>query len=107
VEQLDNWLFSKLPAGFKITAVSKHKMPNSEMPADHVVITDGLASISVYIESFGVQSQPFVGSSRMGAVNIYGVVVNDHQVTVVGEVPELTVRLIAESVQSVNAGVDG
>lgn len=105
--QLDNWLFSTLPAGFKISAVSKQQMPNSDMPADHVVITDGLASISVYIEAFGVQSQPFVGSSRMGAVNIYGVVIRDHQVTVVGEVPELTVKLIAESVQSVNTGADG
>jgi len=104
---LDNWLFSNLPVGFKISTVSKQQMPNSKSLADHVIISDGLASISVYIESFGVQSQPFVGSSYMGAVNIYGAVVDDFQVTVVGEVPPLTVKMIAESVLSVASKAGG
>jgi negative regulator of sigma E activity len=34
----------------------------------------------------------------MGAVNVYGSLFDDYQVTVVGEVPQATVRMIAESI---------
>ncbi len=35
----------------------------------------------------------------MGAVNAYGNMVERHQVTVVGEVPEITVRMIGQSIR--------
>ncbi|MFV2057515.1 MAG: MucB/RseB C-terminal domain-containing protein [Thiohalomonadales bacterium] len=105
------WKVAKLPVGFKITTVTKQQMPNSKTLADHMIISDGLASVSVYIEFFSVQSQPFVGSSRVGAINIYGVVMGDYQVTVVGEVPSTTVKMIADSVyavtQNLSQGSDG
>jgi negative regulator of sigma E activity len=34
----------------------------------------------------------------MGAVNIYSSLLDDHHVTVVGEVPQKTVQMIAESI---------
>jgi negative regulator of sigma E activity len=39
----------------------------------------------------------------MGAVNVYGVVVDEHQVTAVGEVPNATVKMVAESIQFTGA----
>lgn len=93
------WWIKNLPAGFELSGHFKQMMPNSEQAAEHMVITDGLAAISVYIETFNAQSQAFVGSSQMGAVNIFGSIFDDYQVTVVGEVPESTVRQIAESIQ--------
>jgi len=62
---------------------------------------DGLASVFVYIEKLDVGKKRFVGSSYMGAVNIHGVVVDEHQVTVVGEVPAATVKMVADSIQFV------
>ena len=92
-----SWQVANLPSGFVISARYKQQMPNSTQPAEHVVISDGLASVSVYIEPFNAESQSFVGASRMGAVNIFGSVHDDHQVTVVGEVPMPTVEMIAQS----------
>jgi sigma-E factor negative regulatory protein RseB len=93
------WRVANLPNGFVVSGQFKQTMPNSDQPADHMIISDGLASISVYIEPFGVESQAFVGASRMGALNVFGAVFEDHQVTVVGEVPQATVEMIAQSIK--------
>lgn len=93
------WKITFVPVGFSLSGHYKHVMPNSQQAAEHLVISDGLATVSVYIETFNAESQPFIGASRMGAVNIYGSVLDDYQVTVVGEVPESTVRMIAQSVR--------
>ena len=61
-------------------------------------MTDGLASVSVFIEPNVSDVEPFVGNTRMGAVNAYGNIVGDHQITVVGDVPLATVQLIGQSV---------
>lgn len=94
-----SWQVANMPSGFMISARYKQQMPNSSQPAEHVIISDGLASVSVYIEPFNAESQSFVGASRMGAVNIFGSVHEDHQVTVVGEVPMPTVEMIAQSIR--------
>jgi sigma-E factor negative regulatory protein RseB len=65
---------------------------------DYLVVSDGLASVSVYIERIAVDNENFMGESRMGAVNIYSSLLDDHHVTVVGEVPQKTVQMIAESI---------
>ena len=92
------WQIKSLPKGFVVTGHFKQTMPNSNQPADHMVLSDGLASISIYIENFAAESQGFVGASQMGAINIFGTIHDDYKVTVVGEVPENTVKMISESV---------
>ncbi len=64
-----------------------------------MVFSDGLATVSVYIEPRQADAQGLSGHSNMGAVNALGVQVGDYQVTVVGEVPRLTVERIGQSVQ--------
>ena len=98
-ESDSDWEVNKLPDGFTVTGYFKQPMPNSEKPADHLVLSDGLASISVYIESFNAESQSFVGSTKMGAMNVYGTIQEDYKVTVVGEVPAKTVHMIANAIQ--------
>lgn len=61
--------------------------------------TDGLASVSVFVEPRQPARNALEGPSRMGAVSAHGTVHDDWQVTVVGEVPSATVELIAESVR--------
>lgn len=92
------WQVAKMPSGFMVSARYKQQMPNSAQPVEHVIISDGLASVSVYIEPFNAESQSFVGASRTGAVNIFGSVLDDYKVTVVGEVPMPTVEMIAQSI---------
>ena len=92
------WLVKHMPQGFAVTGYYKQLMPNAEQPANHLVLSDGLASVSVYIEQSDMHNRGFTGSSRAGAVNIYGSVFDDYRVTVVGEVPLATVQMIANSV---------
>jgi sigma-E factor negative regulatory protein RseB len=92
------WHISQLPEGFTITAHYKHLLPNSQNMAEHFVVTDGLASISAYIEKIGEGHEDFVGLSPMGAVNAFGKISHGHQITVIGEVPESAVEMIAHGV---------
>jgi hypothetical protein len=82
-------------------------MPGSSGPVTHLVFTDGLASVSVFVESAaapaGLRGESL---SRVGSSSAYSTVVDGHQVTAVGEVPLETVRYIASSVQQQGAGED-
>jgi len=89
-----NWKVSKLPSGFMLTQSSKRKQPRLE--SLHLIYSDGLASVSVFVEQ-GEKPNHHSGASSMGAVNVFGTRVGDHFVTVVGEVPATTVMQIAQS----------
>ncbi len=91
------WQATQLPSGF--TQVMHHRY-NTEhaTTTEHLVFSDGLATVSVFIEE--LQTQPLlVGASRMETVNTYGVVIDDrYQIIAVGEVPLKAVTLIAEGI---------
>lgn len=93
------WRVTSLPKGFSMAMQAEHAMPMSRMPVEHLMYTDGLASVSVYIEKQGSVEDALQGPSRMGAVNAYGIEVAGHQATVVGEVPRETVEMIARSLR--------
>jgi Negative regulator of sigma E activity len=88
-----------LPKGFSLSQHKQRSLPRSADPVDHIVLTDGVATISVFVEKPATGKALFEGTSRRGAVNVFGTVIGDRQVTVVGEVPQATVRLIGRSVQ--------
>jgi sigma-E factor negative regulatory protein RseB len=94
-----NWHVMQLPDGFRPTGHNRRHLVSGAAPAHHIVLSDGLASMSVYIEKLDPAKKKFIGASYMGAVNVYGAVVDDHQITVVGEVPAATVKMVAESIQ--------
>ncbi len=96
------WRIGHLPPGFRITSYTRHPLPDSEQLADHFVVSDGLASVSVYMERLGEGQHAFVGPYKRGAVNVFSASVAGHQVVVVGEVPAATVKLIATSVARVD-----
>ena len=103
------WKVARLPKGFKLTQSTMRNSlasaaPVSEIPAPdllHMVYTDGLASVSVFIEENQGTDKHLQGASSMGAVNAFGHAVDHHFVTVVGEVPEKTVQLMAQSTYKV------
>lgn len=100
------WQVTALPAGFHEDARRWHVMTPGQVPMEHLVFSDGLATVSVFIEGKGQAPGPAAGSSHMGAVNAYSRVVEGHRVTVVGEVPAGTVKLIAESVHYQGKGAE-
>ena len=96
------WTAAHLPAGFTLSARMMRMLPARKQPVEHLVYTDGLAVVSVFVEKAGDEAKPtfLSGLTHMGAVHAFGKVVDGHQVTVVGEAPALTVDMIGESVRS-------
>ncbi len=98
------WDALKLPPGFKMTIRKAQTMPGSTSPVDHLVFTDGLASVSVFVEETHKTSEATTDevdeSARVGSSSAFSTVIDGHKVTAVGEVPPATVRFIANSVQA-------
>jgi sigma-E factor negative regulatory protein RseB len=72
---------------------------------DHLVFTDGLASVSVFVEAqaqvpASADDPPLDESARVGSSSAFSTVIDGHKVTAVGEVPPATVRFIANSVKA-------
>lgn len=99
-----SWVVTDLPAGFNQKMTRLHSLPKKHQPVEHHLFSDGLASVSVFIEHDNKDGKSFIGSSRLGGVNAYSRQLGEHLATVVGEVPPVTVKRIAESIQP--AGVD-
>lgn len=94
----ENWSIDKLPAGYRKIDQIKRMVPGKNLPLTHIVFSDGLASVSLFIEPLTKHMRAKTGSTTLGATNIHATVVEGHQIMVVGEVPEATVAQIATSV---------
>jgi sigma-E factor negative regulatory protein RseB len=106
---------SELPPGFHLTVSGAQTLGGATVPATHLVYSDGLATVSVFVEASrgdnsanvekpNVQSEPpMQGLARVGSGFAFSTVVQGHQVTAVGEVPAETVEFIAHSVKSFSA----
>jgi sigma-E factor negative regulatory protein RseB len=93
------WEAMRLPPGFRMATRSAQAMPGSSEPVAHLVFTDGIASVSVFVEPRKPDIKPSEGPSRVGSSSAFSTVVDGHQVTAVGEVPPNTVELIAKQVK--------
>jgi sigma-E factor negative regulatory protein RseB len=93
------WQVTDLPPGFNQDMQRQHYLPHKSQPVEHHLYSDGLSSVSVFIESADGDDSGFLGSSHIGGVNAYGRRIDTHLATVVGEVPPVTVKRIAESIQ--------
>ena len=99
------WSADHLPPGFHMTVRAAQTMPGSPGPVDHLVFSDGLASVSVFVQTHveTASGQAVVESARVGSSYAFSTVVDGHKVTAVGEVPPQTVRFIADSVKAQKA----
>jgi sigma-E factor negative regulatory protein RseB len=96
------WEPESLPPGFRL-ATHRHQV-DGESVFEHLVYSDGLASVSVYIERN--QGEPTVapGLNRIGTTNAFTRVLGDRQLTVIGEVPAVTVRMIGDAFRAPVSG---
>lgn len=92
------WSVTRLPAGFRLTTWRVQVIAGSPTPVRHLVYSDGLASVSVFIEPRDAQARPMHGLAKVGAAFAYSLDLDGHQVTAVGEVPAATVEAIAAGV---------
>lgn len=95
------WRVRWLPSGFELKENNIQSIATSHMPVSHLVLSDGLAMVSVFVEELMEGEQALQGYSSRGAVNAFSRVDDDHQITVVGDVPLPTIKQIATSVAKV------
>ena len=93
------WVADMLPSGFKKTLEIERKMHGRHAPVTQMVFSDGLSSISIFIEPNDRDEDDEDGLSSRGAVNLYHKVLDKNLITVVGEVPARTVMQVLDSVR--------
>lgn len=90
-----SWSLEGVPEGFRIISYSRMKRTSNQTPLDHLLLSDGLSSVSIYIDeskSDTLKTHP----RKLGAFNAASRKIGTYQITVMGEVPERTVALIVD-----------
>ena len=95
---MPDWQPDWLPTGFEIKESSAQQPHANGGTTSHLVYSDGLAMVSVFVETVVHETQALQGESSRGAVNAYSRLDGKRQITAVGEVPLPTLKKIAESV---------
>jgi sigma-E factor negative regulatory protein RseB len=94
-----SWQIDWMPEGFTLVAQQNRLKAKNGASIEQHVYSDGLNSISIFMEKIRVQHTHLHGGSKMGATNAFGTIINRHFVTIVGEVPERTVEKVGNSIQ--------
>ncbi|OBS10400.1 MucB/RseB C-terminal domain-containing protein [Acidihalobacter prosperus] len=91
------WSFkpSALPPGFVLRAAQTRRFSASGDPVRHFVLGDGVATVSVFIATHEHAVHAASSMERSGALNVLTTSSHGALVTVMGEVPRITVRRIA------------
>ncbi len=92
------WMVEKLPRGFRKVIEIKRSFPGRAVPVSQLIFTDGIASLSVFIEPMGTPARTAEASSEEGTTTFYARPMGDQLVTVLGEVPLAAARQVGQSV---------
>ncbi len=88
------------PPGFQPVMETMRPLPGKKSRVLHTIYSDGLSSLSVFIEPIVEGVSYLEGLSTESATNIYARRVNGHKVTALGEVPAAALLLTANSAQN-------
>jgi sigma-E factor negative regulatory protein RseB len=93
------WTIRTRPPGFR-TVAELIRTVGGTGGVGHIVLSDGLAAISVFIEpATSKRLTPQPGLAQQGAINVYTRPVGNYWVTVVGEAPAESVKYVANAVE--------
>jgi len=79
----------KPPPGYERVQAAVRSLPGKKSPVTHLVYSDGLSVLSMFVEPADSQVERLQGLSAEGAIGIYAREVDGHTVTTLGEVPNL------------------
>jgi sigma-E factor negative regulatory protein RseB len=97
VRKPGEWGSAEIPPGFRLTVPLARVAPDARSGLRHLVYSDGLATVSLFIEPAVAASEQAEGLSQIGAANAYTTTIAGHMITAVGEVPARTVEIFALS----------
>ncbi len=94
-----SWTSDELPAGFRAISTHEEQMQGSEEMVTHILYSDGLANVSVFIVASSGKIKMLTGAARLGGSNSYSIEIDEHEITAIGEVPAMTVEHIATTMR--------
>lgn len=94
------WRATVLPSGFELSVATRSPIAGSQYPVEHLVYSDGLATVSVFIEDPNTKADVQEGFFRLGSTNGYSLTMSGRKVTAIGEVPRQTIESIAASLEA-------
>ena len=93
------WAYPELPPGFQLNVHRRKPAVGTSGQREHFIFSDGLASVSVYVQPAG-KDAGLSGVSSLGPANAVGRIVGDHEVIAVGEVPAKTLNWFADNIMA-------
>lgn len=94
-----DWQFKNQLPGFRKSAGMKRQASGGNgIESTHFVFSDGLASISVFIEPLGNQNAE-KSTYSVGSINVYKRVSGKHLLTILGEVPTKTLMQLGDGME--------
>jgi sigma-E factor negative regulatory protein RseB len=91
------WKPAFLPPGFHLTA-HRYQGRQQQHIFEHLVYSDGIVAVSVYVETTAKDERQETGLRRLGTTHAFTRQSEDVLITVVGDVPAVTVKTIANAV---------
>ena len=92
-----SWKVNWVPHSFKLLKANRHKINSNKQPVEFMLFSDGLVEFSVYV-SRSADKKRAVEYVMDGATVVLNQAVNGFEVSVVGKIPALTAKKIANSV---------
>ncbi|MGE0113622.1 MAG: MucB/RseB C-terminal domain-containing protein [Steroidobacteraceae bacterium] len=96
-QEVVGWYVRNLPPGFKLKLTRLQPEMDSNAVARHLVYSDGLATVSMFISPASGSDACSPGLQKMGAAHAVCTDLQGYQITAVGEVPALTVKNMISS----------
>jgi len=92
------WAVGAPPPGFRLVGEMQRKLPNRAQPVSQLVLSDGLATMSVFVEPLSGGAGRPEATSEDGALSVFVRPMGEHLVTVLGEVPPGAAQQVGRSV---------
>lgn len=96
--QETHWQINHVPDGFRLVSAVQRAMPGRQQPVSHLVYSDGLATVSVFIELPRKNVPSTERPIRTGVTGAYIQIRFQHQITAMGEVPSATLMQFVNNV---------
>lgn len=95
------WILTAPLPGYTLKSIVKRPLGRERGDILHLVFSDGLAAISVFVEPIDPDRSAAMGLGPLasGPINIYKRTVDDHLITVLGEVPLRAVQRLGDGME--------
>lgn len=92
------WILRSQPPGFRKIGEMRRNIGGA-IGVGHIVLSDGLAAVSVFVEPLANRRVESAGLVRHGAINVFTRHLGNHWITVVGETPAESVKYVANAME--------